>query len=398
MFKSIAIDGFRGFKDFHADGFTKLNLITGMNGTGKTALLEAIQLVSGPEYISEIPKMHARRGAPIPGSDKECSGAIEDLFSDNNFSFSINSIYCVNNNDCGIHNIGTLTSFSQFNNSYDPILITRQAPVFRLTHKRINVENLNQDGYQDLIAYIKLNGKDIFYPENCNAEFKWSSNIKDGSKIDYIDAYSNKLDLSVGWKANNMERQILISPIRVNFNFGWTQQGYRYYHDFITDAYIKRSKAQIINTVRLVEGRITDIMPLMVDGERKIFIDIGGDKLVPATSMGRGFLNVLNLAVTLADLDDGVLLIDEIEDGVHYSVFPSLMKLLVGAVAERNIQVFITTHSADVIRALEQEMARSDFTDAAILTLNRDDDGKIFMVGFDDVDIHNAASAALDLR
>ena len=47
MLTSLTLKNFRGFRDFKMPGLEQVNLITGKNNTGKTALLEAIYLCCG---------------------------------------------------------------------------------------------------------------------------------------------------------------------------------------------------------------------------------------------------------------------------------------------------------------------------------------------------------------
>src|SRR5258706_16433422 len=47
MYKSFEIKNFRCFEDFKIDDLQRINLITGKNNVGKTALLEALFLYSG---------------------------------------------------------------------------------------------------------------------------------------------------------------------------------------------------------------------------------------------------------------------------------------------------------------------------------------------------------------
>ena len=42
MFKSISLENFRCFKKTNINGFSRINLIGGLNNAGKSALLESI--------------------------------------------------------------------------------------------------------------------------------------------------------------------------------------------------------------------------------------------------------------------------------------------------------------------------------------------------------------------
>lgn len=58
------------------------------------------------------------------------------------------------------------------------------------------------------------------------------------------------------------------------------------------------------------------------------------------------------MALALATTKGGVLLIDEVDTGLHYSILGDVWLLIVEAAKRLNIQVFLTTHSYDCVRAL----------------------------------------------
>jgi len=63
--------------------------------------------------------------------------------------------------------------------------------------------------------------------------------------------------------------------------------------------------------------------------------------------MRRAFILVASAAVAR----DGILLIDEIETGLHFSAMQRIMKALILATRAFNVQVFLTTHSLEAIDA-----------------------------------------------
>jgi AAA15 family ATPase/GTPase len=50
----------------------------------------------------------------------------------------------------------------------------------------------------------------------------------------------------------------------------------------------------------------------------------------------------------------GWLLVDEIENGIHYSIQPQLWEFIVQLSNRLNVQVFATTHNWDCITAFQQ--------------------------------------------
>jgi hypothetical protein len=73
---------------------------------------------------------------------------------------------------------------------------------------------------------------------------------------------------------------------------------------------------------------------------------------VPLGSLGDGMWRLLSLATALACTKDGVLFVDEIDTGLHYSVMVDMWKLVVSRAMACNVQIFATTHSWDCIEGL----------------------------------------------
>ena len=120
---------------------------------------------------------------------------------------------------------------------------------------------------------------------------------------------------------------------------------------------------------------------------------------VPLASLGDGMLRVFELALAMEfaasratpsttllttdakdvdggifiALDEPVLLIDEVEIGVHYSALPDVWRYLFRAARERGIQVFATTHSWDCIEAFQQAATEEPEGSALLMRLEQKD-------------------------
>lgn len=66
-----------------------------------------------------------------------------------------------------------------------------------------------------------------------------------------------------------------------------------------------------------------------------------------------------------------MLLIDEIENGLHHSVLPIIWKGLFLAAKEFDVQIFATTHSWECIVAADQAARQSEDYDLALIRLDR---------------------------
>lgn len=75
---------------------------------------------------------------------------------------------------------------------------------------------------------------------------------------------------------------------------------------------------------------------------------------VPIRSLGEGVNRLFGLTLALVNARDGILLIDEVESGLHYSVQRNLWEYMFRLATNLNVQIFAITHSYDCIRAFQQ--------------------------------------------
>lgn len=83
--------------------------------------------------------------------------------------------------------------------------------------------------------------------------------------------------------------------------------------------------------------------------------------LIPIHAVGDGTRRALHFAALLADLDrGGVLLIDELEVGLHTSALRDVFSWLGKACRDASVQVFATTHSLEAIDAILEGVPDED--------------------------------------
>lgn len=106
-------------------------------------------------------------------------------------------------------------------------------------------------------------------------------------------------------------------------------------------------------------------------GERVLMAKLSEfDEPVPFKSLGEGAIHVLGIVLALIKARGGVLLADEIENGVHYSVQSQLWELIFRQAKAWNIQVFATTHSWDCVLGFEHA-AEDHQQDAQLFRLEK---------------------------
>lgn len=109
----------------------------------------------------------------------------------------------------------------------------------------------------------------------------------------------------------------------------------------------KKRKNEILELLNKFDSNIDDVIS---DG-KEIKVSLKEAKeFIPISSLGNGIVAILEIIIsTLDDLDK--IYIDEIETGIHYLNYPKLCKILIDILQEKNIQLFITTHSKEFIEA-----------------------------------------------
>lgn len=70
-------------------------------------------------------------------------------------------------------------------------------------------------------------------------------------------------------------------------------------------------------------------------------------------SFGEGILRLFEILLSLVNAKNGILLIDELENGLHYKIHPQVWDLIFRLSKKLNVQIFATTHSWDCIRGFK---------------------------------------------
>ncbi len=90
---------------------------------------------------------------------------------------------------------------------------------------------------------------------------------------------------------------------------------------------------------------------------------------LPLRSLGDGMNRVFGISLALVNAKDGFLLVDEIENGIHYTVLFGLWKLILELARRLNVQVFATTHSWDCIKAFQEATIEDQQAEGMLIRL-----------------------------
>jgi len=91
---------------------------------------------------------------------------------------------------------------------------------------------------------------------------------------------------------------------------------------------------------------------LVTPFKRETIVVTRGGERVEISYLGEGFKRALLFLVTLYWGRGKVLLIDEVENGIWYRLFPELIQTLYDLAEKLEVQLFLTTHSRDFLEGV----------------------------------------------
>ena len=143
--------------------------------------------------------------------------------------------------------------------------------------------------------------------------------------------------------------------------------------------------------LRHLEPSLTSLTVISTGGSPVVHAYIGDNLPIPANLVGEGFSRMLELAVGVADMNGGLLLVDEIENGLHYSTHQGVFSTLFNLAEEFDTQVVATTHSRECAIAARKALGDKGDDGFAYHRIDRRD-GKLSVAHFD----ANMMDAAMD--
>ena len=110
------------------------------------------------------------------------------------------------------------------------------------------------------------------------------------------------------------------------------------------------------DALRVVEPRLKRVEPGTASGKPMIWCDLGLPEMIPLGVAGEGMMRVAQLLLSMQGLEDGIVLCDEVESGLHHSVLAETWKSLDLASRQNRTQIFATTHSIECLQAAHEAL------------------------------------------
>ena len=133
-----------------------------------------------------------------------------------------------------------------------------------------------------------------------------------------------------------------------------------------------KEEKYIIQKLQQIEPNIKDIV--VVDDQ--IMVDVGLAQRIPIEVMGDGIKKIFAIILNIYQSQNGILLLDEVDNGLHYLSMPVMWQAILHAARECKTQIFATTHNIDSLYGLNQVLESEEYQESqseiSIYTLRKD--------------------------
>ncbi|KLU59305.1 ATP/GTP phosphatase [Peptococcaceae bacterium CEB3] len=128
---------------------------------------------------------------------------------------------------------------------------------------------------------------------------------------------------------------------------------------------IDNKTESITEILRAIEPKLKNLSAVSTGLFSVMYADISGNKQkMPVAMLGDGVSRLLSIILAIANSKNGIVFIDEIENGIHYSVMPKVWEGIAQAADRFNCQIVATTHSYECLKAAYEGFSarREDFS------------------------------------
>ncbi|MBN8230820.1 AAA family ATPase [Corallococcus macrosporus] len=370
---SFRIQGFRAFRDLEIPRLGRVNLIVGKNNVGKTTLLEAIKVyAAGLEAAWELREVLERRQEIQRSTLRDkiyLSIDIDRLFFRGPPKDRPKSI-----------RLGPLQGDKEL----------------RIQSGRLVIPVQSQD--PDVRSHFVMEGDARFYEELQSEEaleIRYGSSPPRRSRLRALNDAIAASTVEARRKSHPELRDSLVCnyvPVR-----GLNSSSIGTLWDNIVLTANEQSTVEALRLILPDIERVSLIEDPRQPGMRYALVArTGQSSPEPLLSMGDGMTRIFELALGLVSSGNGLFLVDEIENGIHYSIREQLWRFIFEAASQLNVQVFATTHSWDCISAFQK--AASSHAENGMLISLAQVNGDIKTAIFDEKDLEIITRQSIEVR
>ena len=332
MLQTLAIRGYRGFESYRLTELSRVNLVVGKNSCGKSSVLEAVELLVSGGRPAVLLRSLQRRGE-VGGRGRERPPLVSHIFFG--------------------HECVPGASFDLSSNGDKHVLSVKILPVEEAGEEDVDWspkirQRLLGSSYDkdegDTPAFImsiqrKAPEKRIVVPI-----------LKDGTIL---------LERHLRW----FSTEPLRTPVHFLTLEAFDSAAVREMWDTVL---AEGREAEVVEDIRLLEPGLDSIHFLSSAGLGSgILIGVrNSGRRLPIGTYGDGMRRLLALRLSFVGTANGVLLVDEIDTALHWTVMEEMWQFVVEVARKLNVQIFATSHSYDCIRGLGSMIrSRPDLAD-----------------------------------
>ena len=317
MLSSIQIKNFRCFKSLQVKGFKSINLIGGQNNSGKTALLEALLLSFFPSTASVSVLRQFRNE-----NDKLIKTATDKVW---NYFF--------------------------YNQEKEHII------EFTSVFQDGDIRNLELSCTRDIESVLESistsigNGKERI-SDLISSKFSNTLllNVKGRLLKDDFNYFllPDKEDSDIGAIGKTPPNFEMPPFLHTSFRLSDNQLS-----SLFSRAKEQRKISKLNEILSLLDSRIIGSEIDAPGGEPVIKLILNDEQSFPLGMFGDAIRKITELVLVILNTSNSIILIDEIENGIHYTKHKNLWEQLF-QIIDNDIQIFATSHSAEMIRAFNE--------------------------------------------
>ena len=308
VIKHLQIKNFRGFKTFELDNMKQITLLSGLNNVGKSTVLESIFLMNDHFVPDVFLKLNVFRGM-----EKQPMISFAPFFFNEDIAEPME--------------IGISTD----NKEYKLSLQEDDSYVFPVT--------------SDMPIEIKqmLTSEPTGQSKASTLLFEFS----EGQNYEEVGHFLIR--------ANNVYKNTTSAPKTI-LRMPFTQyisprmgNDVAQVSEWFGKLELSDKKNLVVQAMQEFDSSIVDVSTIVSNGFAQLYAKVN-NKLLPLKILGDGTNRLLLMQLAILANPNGIILIDEIENGFHYSVLPTLWKTLFSAAKLANCQIIATTHSYECIQ------------------------------------------------
>ena len=386
MIRQLDIDSFRGFSKLGIHELGQVNLLVGRNNCGKTSVLEAIHMLVATGDPSSIWHIAHGRGEYVPterqpparGPEIDISQLFHghELGPDSRFAIA---------DDSKRKLVATIESAEEPGPQPSPSPLPSPSPEPYRSDETLG----DTEGDFEAPARFRL-----AWSRQGLLEARWEAPLTPRGSIHRGRTARQWDELRGKWSGDHDGQ-----PVRVVSTAGLTPEQVT---SLFEDVMLTPEEHRAVDAIRTIDPGIERIAPKSgrsYSAERGgMFVKRAGlDRPVPIGTMGDGIWRMLGLALALAKSSGGVLLVDEIDTGLHYTVMDKMWTLVTETAHRLNVQVFATSHSRDCFESLAF-VSPSAAERGIDVSVQRLEQGASEAVAFTKDEIFMAAERAVEVR